>query len=157
MGIKAKIIGILSVLLLVGSLVFWAHVERQGRQEAEKQAEDAQRSISALLGTIKSERESSQRTEALAQSVQEKLDAAESRYDRAIADTMRNGAGLYVDADCPERAELPGTGAPARELDAARARVDQATEIDIRRLERDAAVAETMIDGLQKYIRTECN
>lgn len=156
MGIKSKIIGALLVIVMTGSLAFWGHWERQGRQEAEQNAKDAQNTIESLLSTIEDERASAERTEALAQSVQEKLDAAETRYDRAIADAMLNGAGLYVAADCPERAELPETGTPASKPDATRARVDRATEVNIRRLERDAEKAEVMIDGLQEYINTEC-
>lgn len=156
MGIKLKIIAGLSVLLLTGSLLFWGHWERSEKEKAQEQAQDAQRSIKALLSTITSERESAERTEALAQSVQEKLDAAETRYDRAIADAMRNGAGLYVAADCPERLGMPEASKAAREPNATPARVSRSVELDIRRLERDARTAEVMIDGLQQYIRAEC-
>lgn len=157
LGLKTKLlIGAVSFSVIV-SLVLWAHVERSGRKAAEIEAEDAQRSIKSLLTTITSERESAERTQALAKSVQEKLDAAETRYDDAIANAMRNGAGLYVAADCPERSDMPQARRSPSEPNATPARIDRATEFDIRRLARDAERAEIMIDGLQKYILDECN
>lgn len=126
MGIKLKIIAGLSVLLLTGSLLFWAHIERSGRQEAEKEAETAQARLKDSERNRKIE-QALQSGVALIDKIQtERLRDAQAEINDLRSRVLTGAVELRVGAEC--EAPVPGDAGGSSVDTGGTARLDRESE-----------------------------
>lgn len=85
--------------------------------------------------------------------VTQELANAKSEIERLRTDLGNGTKRLRIAASCPK---LPETSAPTGKLDATSPRLNDSVERDYLSLVERIRQSETMINGLQSYIRTQC-
>lgn len=126
MGIKVKIIAGLSVLLLIGSLTLWAHMERSGRKAAEKEAETAQARLKDSERNRKIERALQSGVALIDQIQTERLRDAKAEIDDLRGRVVAGAVELRVGAEC--ETPVPGDAGDSSVDTGGTARLDQESE-----------------------------
>jgi len=149
------------ILGAVGLLAFlgtgWYISDLKGDlKEVKGERDRAQLSADAYEKALTSERESVGRVTQIAEQNLRDLEYAKQTIEELRASVDAGNTELHVNAECPDTGSVPASSSSSNASNAASPRLTESARQAYFTLRERHAEATTQINGLQKYILSEC-